>query len=340
MTQYLSTSFPAHRPRRLRKHDFSRRLVAENTLTASDLIYPVFIIEGENQRVKVPSMPGVERLTLDQLLIEAELLVKYGVPAIALFPVVGDAKKSLMAEEAYNPDGLAQRAVRALKQAFGEKLGVITDVALDPFTTHGQDGIIDEDGYVVNDITTEILVKQALSHAQAGADIVAPSDMMDGRIGAIRQALEAHGFINTQIMAYSAKYASNYYGPFRDAVGSAGNLKGGNKKTYQLDPANGNEGLHEVALDIQEGADMVMVKPGMPYLDLVYRVKETFGVPTFAYQVSGEYAMHMSAIQNGWLKEKECIMESLLCFKRAGADGILTYFAKQVAEWLYQEKYK
>ncbi len=339
MTQYLSTSFPAHRPRRLRKHDFSRRLVAENTLTASDLIYPVFIIEGENQRVKVPSMPGVERLTLDQLLIEAELLVKYGVPAIALFPVVGDAKKSLMAEEAYNPDGLAQRAVRALKQAFGEKLGVITDVALDPFTTHGQDGIIDEDGYVVNDITTEILVKQALSHAQAGADIVAPSDMMDGRIGAIRQALEAHGFINTQIMAYSAKYASNYYGPFRDAVGSAGNLKGGNKKTYQLDPANGNEGLHEVALDIQEGADMVMVKPGMPYLDLVYRVKETFGVPTFAYQVSGEYAMHMAAIQNGWLKEKECIMESLLCFKRAGADGILTYFAKQVAEWLYQEKH-
>lgn len=339
MTQYLSTSFPAHRPRRLRKHDFSRRLVAENTLTASDLIYPVFIIEGENQRVKVPSMPGVERLTLDQLLIEAELLVKYGVPAIALFPVVGDAKKSLMAEEAYNPDGLAQRAVRALKQAFGEKLGVITDVALDPFTTHGQDGIIDEDGYVVNDITTEILVKQALSHAQAGADIVAPSDMMDGRISAIRQALEAHGFINTQIMAYSAKYASNYYGPFRDAVGSAGNLKGGNKKTYQLDPANGNEGLHEVALDIQEGADMVMVKPGMPYLDLVYRVKETFGVPTFAYQVSGEYAMHMAAIQNGWLKEKECIMESLLCFKRAGADGILTYFAKQVAEWLYQEKH-
>ncbi|MDE4024203.1 porphobilinogen synthase [Glaesserella parasuis] len=340
MTQYLSTSFPAHRPRRLRKHDFSRRLVAENSLTTSDLIYPVFIIEGENQRVRVPSMPGVERLTLDQLLIEAELLVKYGVPAIALFPVVGDAKKSLMAEEAYNPDGLAQRAVRALKQAFGEKLGVITDVALDPFTTHGQDGIIDEDGYVVNDITTEILVKQALSHAQAGADVVAPSDMMDGRIGAIRQVLEAHGFINTQIMAYSAKYASNYYGPFRDAVGSAGNLKGGNKKTYQLDPANGNEGLHEVALDIQEGADMVMVKPGMPYLDLVYRVKDTFGVPTFAYQVSGEYAMHMAAIQNGWLKEKECIMESLLCFKRAGADGILTYFAKQVAEWLYQEKYK
>ncbi|AUI66464.1 MULTISPECIES: porphobilinogen synthase [Glaesserella] len=337
MTQYLSTSFPTRRPRRLRKHDFSRRLVAENTLTASDLIYPVFVIEGENQRVKVPSMPGVERLTIDQLLIEAELLVKYGVPVIALFPVVGESKKSLMAEEAYNPEGLAQRAVRALKQAFGEKLGVMTDVALDPFTTHGQDGIIDEEGYVLNDITTEVLIKQALSHAQAGADIVAPSDMMDGRIGAIRQALEQHGFINTQIMAYSAKYASNYYGPFRDAVGSAGNLKGGNKKTYQLDPANGNEGLHEVALDIQEGADMVMVKPGMPYLDLVYRVKETFGVPTFAYQVSGEYAMHMAAIQNGWLKEKECIIESLLCFKRAGADGILTYFAKQVAEWLYLE---
>lgn len=337
MTQFLSSSFPTRRLRRLRKHEFSRRLVAENVLTANDLIYPVFVIEGENQRVKVPSMPGVERLTIDQLLIEAALLVKYGVPAVALFPVVEGDKKSLMAEEAYNPNGLAQRAVKALKQAFGEKLGVITDVALDPFTTHGQDGIIDDEGYVLNDITTDVLIKQALSHAQAGADVVAPSDMMDGRIGAIRQALEENGFINTQIMAYSAKYASNYYGPFRDAVGSAGNLKGGNKKTYQLDPANANEGLHEVALDIQEGADMVMVKPGMPYLDLVYRVKDTFGVPTFAYQVSGEYAMHMAAIQNGWLKEKECIMESLLCFKRAGADGILTYFAKQVAEWLYQD---
>lgn len=337
MTQFLSSSFPTRRLRRLRKHDFSRRLVAENVLTANDLIYPVFVIEGENQRVKVPSMPGVERLTIDQLLIEAALLVKYGVPAVALFPVVEGDKKSLMAEEAYNPNGLAQRAVKALKQAFGEKLGVITDVALDPFTTHGQDGIIDDEGYVLNDITTDVLIKQALSHAQAGADVVAPSDMMDGRIGAIRQALEQNGFINTQIMAYSAKYASNYYGPFRDAVGSAGNLKGGNKKTYQLDPANANEGLHEVALDIQEGADMVMVKPGMPYLDLVYRVKDTFGVPTFAYQVSGEYAMHMAAIQNGWLKEKECIMESLLCFKRAGADGILTYFTKQVAEWLYQD---
>ena len=337
MTQFITSTFPTRRLRRLRKHDFSRRLVAENQLTANDLIYPVFVIEGQNQRVKVPSMPGVERLTIDQLLVEAGLLVKYGVPAVALFPVVGDEKKSLMAEEAYNPEGLAQRAVRALKEAYPE-LGVITDVALDPFTTHGQDGIIDEQSYVLNDITTDILIKQALSHAAAGADIVAPSDMMDGRIGAIRQALEQAGFINTQIMAYSAKYASNYYGPFRDAVGSASNLKGGNKKTYQLDPANSNEGLHEVALDIQEGADMVMVKPGMPYLDLVYRVKSTFGVPTFAYQVSGEYAMHMAAIQNDWLKEKECIMESLLCFKRAGADGILTYFAKQAAQWLYEEK--
>lgn len=281
-------------------------------------------------------MPGVERLTIDQLLVEAAELVKYGVPAVALFPVVGDVKKSLMAEEAYNPQGLAQRAVRALKAQFPE-LGVITDVALDPFTTHGQDGIIDETGYVLNDVTTEVLVKQALSHAEAGADIVAPSDMMDGRIGKIREALEQNGFINTQIMAYSAKYASNYYGPFRDAVGSAGNLKGGNKYTYQVDPANGNEGLHEVAMDIQEGADMVMVKPGMPYLDMVWRVKENFGVPTFAYQVSGEYAMHMAAIQNGWLKERECIMEGLLCFKRAGADGILTYFAKRVAKWLYEE---
>ncbi|WGE86980.1 porphobilinogen synthase [Actinobacillus equuli subsp. haemolyticus] len=339
MAQYLNTSFPTRRMRRLRKHDFSRRLVAENQLAAGDLIYPVFVIEGENQRVKVPSMPGVERLTIDQLLSEAGELVKYGVPLIALFPVVGDAKKSLMAEEAYNPEGLAQRAVRALKAAYPE-LGVMTDVALDPFTTHGQDGIIDEEGYVLNDITTEVLVKQALSHAEAGADIVAPSDMMDGRIGKIREALEAKGLINTQIMAYSAKYASNYYGPFRDAVGSAGNLKGGNKFTYQVDPANANEGLHEVAMDIQEGADMVMVKPGMPYLDMVWRVKETFGVPTFAYQVSGEYAMHMAAIQNGWLKERECVMEGLLCFKRAGADGILTYFAKTVAKWLYEDNHQ
>ena len=336
MTQQIFGGFPARRLRRMRKNDFSRRLMAENKLTADDLIYPVFIIEGENQREAVPSMPNVERLTIDQLLIEAGLLVKYGVPVIALFPVVEQDKKSLSAQEAYNPNGLVQRAVKALKSAYPE-LGVLTDVALDPYTIHGQDGIIDETGYVLNDVTTEVLIKQALSHAEAGADIVAPSDMMDGRIGKIRVALEERGFINTLIMAYSAKYASNYYGPFRDAVGSAGNLKGGDKKTYQLDPANGDEGLQEVALDLQEGADMVMVKPGMPYLDLVYRVKTHFGVPTFAYQVSGEYAMHCAAIQNGWLKEKECVLESLLCFKRAGADGILTYFAKQVAQWLYEE---
>ena len=333
MTQQIFGGFPARRLRRMRKNDFSRRLMAENKLTADDLIYPVFIIEGENQREAVPSMPNVERLTIDQLLIEAGLLVKYGVPVVALFPVVEQDKKSLSAQEAYNPNGLVQRAVKALKSAYPE-LGVLTDVALDPYTIHGQDGIIDETGYVLNDVTTEVLIKQALSHAEAGADIVAPSDMMDGRIGKIRVALEERGFINTLIMAYSAKYASNYYGPFRDAVGSAGNLKGGDKKTYQLDPANGDEGLQEVALDLQEGADMVMVKPGMPYLDLVYRVKTHFGVPTFAYQVSGEYAMHCAAIQNGWLKEKECVLESLLCFKRAGADGILTYFAKQVAQWL------
>lgn len=336
MTQQYFTGYPARRLRRMRKNDFSRRLMAENKLTADDLIYPVFIMEGENQRQPVPSMPKVERLTIDQLLVEAGLLVKYGVPVIALFPVIEQDKKSLLAEEAYNPNGLVQRAVRALKKAYPE-LGVLTDVALDPYTIHGQDGIIDETGYVLNEVTSDILVKQALSHAEAGADIVAPSDMMDGRIGKIRAALEKNGFINTLIMAYAAKYASNYYGPFRDAVGSAGNLKGGDKKTYQVDPANGNEGLQEVALDIAEGADMVMVKPGMPYLDMVYRVKEQFGVPTFAYQVSGEYAMHWAAIQNGWLKEKECIMEGLLCFKRAGADGILTYFAKQVAEWLYEE---
>ena len=336
MTEQIFTGFPTRRLRRLRKHDFSRRLVAENKLTVDDLIYPVFIIEGENYREPVPSMPKVERLTIDQLLIEAGLLVKYGVPVIALFPVVEQDKKSLMAEEAYNPNGLVQRAVKALKSHYPQ-LGVLTDVALDPYTLHGQDGIIDDDNYVLNDITTEVLVKQALSHAQAGADIVAPSDMMDGRIGKIRTALEEQGLINTQIMAYSAKYGSCYYGPFRDAVGSAANLKGSDKKTYQVDPANSNEGLQEVALDLQEGADMVMIKPGMPYLDMVYRVKDYFGVPTFAYQVSGEYAMLMAAIQNGWLKEKDAIMEGLLCFKRAGADGILTYFAKQVAEWIYFE---
>lgn len=333
----ISQHFPARRLRRLRKHDFSRRLVAENQLSVDDLIYPMFVIEGENQRETITSMPGIERLSIDLLVAEAQQLVALGIPAIALFPVTPTQIKTEMAEEAYNPEGLAQRAVRAVKEAC-PALGVITDVALDPFTTHGQDGIIDNSGYVLNDITTEILVKQALSHAQAGADIVAPSDMMDGRIGAIRQALENAGYINTQIMAYSAKYASNYYGPFRDAVGSAGNLKGGNKSTYQMDPANSDEAIHEVALDIQEGADMVMVKPGMPYLDIVRRVKTELQVPTFAYQVSGEYAMHKAAIDNGWLKERECVLESLLCFKRAGANGILTYFAKQVAIWLKESK--
>lgn len=331
-----SSYFPASRLRRMRQHDFSRRLMAEHQLTVDDLIYPMFIIEGDNQREAISSMPGIERLTLDLLLQEAKELVALGIPAIALFPVTPTAKKTLMAEEAYNPDALAQRAVRLLKQHVPE-LGIITDVALDPFTTHGQDGIIDESGYVQNDITTDILVKQALSHAAAGADIVAPSDMMDGRIGAIREALEAEGYHNTRILAYSAKYASAYYGPFRDAVGSAGNLKGGNKKSYQMDPANSNEAMREVAQDLEEGADMVMVKPGMPYLDIVRRVKTEFGVPTFAYQVSGEYAMHMAAIQHGWLAEEAVVMESLLAFKRAGADGILTYFAKKAAIWLQQK---
>ncbi|AUD58864.1 MAG: porphobilinogen synthase [Gammaproteobacteria bacterium] len=329
----ITSAFPQRRMRRMRKHDFSRRLMAENQLTVNDLIYPMFVLEGSNRSEKIASMPGIERYSIDLLLKEAEELVELGIPLIALFPVTPAEKKTLMAEEAYNADALVQRAVRELKKAFPQ-LGIMTDVALDPFTTHGQDGIIDETGYILNDITTEILVKQALSHAEAGADIVAPSDMMDGRIGAIRQALEAAGHVNTQIMAYSAKYSSSYYGPFRDAVGSAGNLKGGNKHSYQMDPANSDEALHEVALDIQEGADMVMVKPGMPYLDIVHRVKTELAVPTFAYQVSGEYAMHMAAIQNGWLAEKAIVMESLLCFKRAGADGILTYFAKRAAQWL------
>lgn len=333
----ITSAFPQRRMRRMRKHEFSRRLMAENQLTVNDLIYPMFILEGTQRSEKVASMPGVERFSIDLLLKEAAELVALGIPLIALFPVTPADKKSLMAEEAYNDDGLVQRAVRELKKAFPQ-LGVMTDIALDPFTTHGQDGIIDDTGYILNDITTEILVKQALSHAAAGADIVAPSDMMDGRIGEIRKALEAAGHVNTQIMAYSAKYSSNYYGPFRDAVGSAGNLKGGNKHSYQMDPANSDEALHEVALDIQEGADMVMVKPGMPYLDIVYRVKTELAVPTFAYQVSGEYAMHMAAIQNGWLAEKAIVMESLLCFKRAGADGILTYFAKRAAQWLKDDK--
>ncbi|WP_217521114.1 porphobilinogen synthase [Vibrio metschnikovii] len=333
MSVSIQGQFPGRRLRRLRKHDFSRRLVAEHSVSVNDLIYPMFILMGKDRREAVESMPGVERLSIDLMLEEAQYLAQLGIPAIALFPVVTPDAKSLDAAEAYNPDGLVQRAVKLLK-AHVPQMGVITDVALDPFTTHGQDGIIDESGYVLNEATTEVLIKQALSHAQAGADVVAPSDMMDGRIGKIRQALEEAGHIHTQIMAYSAKYASCYYGPFRDAVGSASNLKGGNKKNYQMDPANSDEALHEVAMDINEGADMVMVKPGMPYLDVVRRVKSELQVPTFAYQVSGEYAMHKAAILNGWLKERETVMESLLCFKRAGADGILTYFAKQVAEWL------
>ena len=327
------TGFPGTRMRRMRKNQFSRALMREHRLSAADLIQPVFVIEGENATESISSMPGVERLSIDLLCALGERLLSLGVPAVALFPVVGPDKKSDLAEEAYNPEGLAQRAVLALKKAVPE-LGVITDVALDPFTSHGQDGLIDETGYVINDETVAVLVKQALSHAKAGADVVAPSDMMDGRIGAIRQALEENGYIHTAILAYSAKYASSFYGPFRDAVGSAANLAGGNKYSYQMDPANSDEALREVGLDIAEGADMVMVKPGMPYLDIVRRVKQQFGVPTYAYQVSGEYAMLMAASQNGWLDEQAVVMESLLAFKRAGADGILTYFAERAAEWM------
>ncbi len=325
--------WPDTRMRRMRRDDFSRRLMRENLLTTNDLIYPMFVREGRSTREPIISMPGIERLTLDELQNEVEELVKLGIPAIALFPVTPLEQKTLLAEEAYNPDGLAQRAVRAVK-AVAPEMGVITDVALDPFTTHGQDGILDESGYVQNDITVEALVKQAISHAEAGADVVAPSDMMDGRIGEIREALEDLGHHNVRILAYSAKYASAYYGPFRDAVGSAGNLKGGNKFSYQMDPANSDEALHEVALDLQEGADMVMIKPGMPYLDIVRRVKETFGAPTFVYQVSGEYAMHMAAFEKGWLDADKVILESLLGIKRAGADGVLTYFAKRAAQLL------
>ncbi len=326
-------TFPFTRMRRMRKDDFSRRLMRENRLSCDDLIYPMFVIEGENTRQAIPSMPGIERVSIDLLLKEAAELVELGIPMVALFPVVDEPQKSLLAEESYNPDGLAQRAVRALKDAFPE-LGVMTDVALDPFTTHGQDGIIDDSGYVLNETTVEVLVKQALSHAEAGADVVAPSDMMDGRIGSVREALETSGFIYTRIMAYAAKYASAYYGPFRDAVGSSGNLGKGNKFTYQMDPANSDEALREVMLDLDEGADMVMVKPGMPYLDVVRRVKTELQVPTFAYQVSGEYAMQMAAFENGWLDKNSVMMESLLAFKRAGADGILTYFAKDAARLL------
>ncbi len=325
--------FPQTRMRRLRANDFSRRMVRESSLSPADLIYPVFVLNGANQRQAIPSMPGIERLSIDLLVQQAKEISTLGIPAIALFPVVEAKYKSLSADEAWNADGLAQRAVRSIKDAVPE-LGVITDVALDPFTTHGQDGIIDDNGYVQNDVTTEVLVKQAVSHARAGADVVAPSDMMDGRIGAIRNELEHSSFHNTLIMAYSAKYASAYYGPFRDAVGSSENIKGGNKYSYQMDPANSDEALHECALDLAEGADMIMVKPGMPYLDIVRRVKDELKAPTFAYQVSGEYAMHMAAFQQGWLEQDSVMAESLLAFKRAGADGILSYFALEAARAL------
>ncbi|MDS4022381.1 MAG: porphobilinogen synthase [Candidatus Competibacter sp.] len=335
LPQIVPGQFPGARPRRMRRDDFSRRLVRETILTPADLIQPLFAIEGDNRREPVASMPGVERLTIDELLREAETLATLGVPAVALFPVTAPEAKSLDAAEAYNPDGLAQRAVRALK-AHVPELGVITDVALDPFTSHGQDGLVDDSGYVLNDETVAVLVRQALSHAEAGADIVAPSDMMDGRIGAIREALESNDFIHTRILAYSAKYASSFYGPFRDAVGSAGALGKGNKYSYQMDPANGDEALREVAMDLEEGADVVMIKPGMPYLDIVRRVRDQFAAPTFVYQVSGEYAMLLAAARNGWLDERAVMMESLLAIKRAGADAILSYFARRAAGWLRQ----
>lgn len=325
--------FPDSRLRRMRRDDFSRRLMRETVLTPDDLIYPVFVIEGSARREPIASMPGIERLSIDELVREAAGLVSLGIPAVALFPVPDPGTKSEDGREAFNADGLAQRAVKALKEAY-PSLGVITDVALDPYTTHGQDGIIDAGGYVLNEATVEVLVRQALSHADAGADIVAPSDMMDGRIGAIRRELEKSGHINTRILAYSAKYASAFYGPFRDAVGSAGNLGASTKENYQMDPANAREALHEVALDLEEGADMVMVKPGLPYLDIIHRVKEAFGVPTFVYQVSGEYAMQMAAFEKGWLDERQIMMESLLAIKRAGADGILSYFAVRAARLL------
>ena len=335
MFSALNRSFPASRLRRNRADDFSRRMVRENRLSVDNLIYPVFVLEGQNEREAVASMPGVERLSIDLLVEQAAEWVALGIPAVALFPVVPVADKNLSGSGAWNSEGLAQRATRALKQQFPE-LGVITDVALDPFTTHAQDGIIDNDGYVLNDVTVAALVNQAISHADAGADVVAPSDMMDGRVRAIRQALEAKGHVNTRILSYAAKYASSYYGPFRDAVGSAGNLGKSNKASYQMDPANSDEALHEVAMDVAEGADMVMVKPGMPYLDIVYRVKTELKVPTFVYQVSGEYAMHMAAAENGWLDGEAVMMESLMAMRRAGADAILTYFAVRAARLLKQ----
>ncbi|HDN26139.1 MAG TPA: porphobilinogen synthase [Thioploca sp.] len=333
MSTHNLVQFPNLRMRRMRRDDFSRRLMRENRLSVDDLIYPLFVTEGEKQRVAIASMPGQYRMSVDEILKEAVELIKLGIPAMALFPVVPVEKKSLDAREAYNPDGLVQRAVRTLKKALPE-VGVITDVALDPYTTHGQDGLINDHGYVMNDETVDALVKQALSHAEAGADIVAPSDMMDGRVGSIRQAFEADGYKNMLILAYSAKYASSFYGPFRDAVGSGNALGGGNKYSYQMDPANSDEALREIALDLAEGADIVMIKPGMPYLDIVQRVKTEFLVPTFVYQVSGEYAMLMAAAQNGWLDKNAVMMESLLAIKRAGADGILTYFAIEAAKYL------
>jgi len=326
-------SILTHRPRRLRKQKFNRSLVRESSLSASDLIYPLFIIEGENKREIIESMPGIERVSIDQLLIEAKEIIDLKIQAIALFPVISSDKKTEEAEESFNPDGLVQRAVKSLKRSFPE-LAVITDVALDPYTSHGQDGLIDSKGYVLNDETVDVLIKQSISHAEAGADIVAPSDMMDGRIGAIRNALEESGFIHTNILSYSAKYASSFYGPFREAVGSSSNLGKSDKKSYQMDPGNSNEAIREVELDINEGADMVMIKPGLPYLDIVSNVKQVFGVPTFAYHVSGEYAMLKAASQNKWIDEKSTVLETLLCFKRAGADAILTYYAKDAAKWI------
>jgi porphobilinogen synthase len=337
MSDRETGEFPRTRLRRMRRDEFSRRLMRESTLSPDNFIYPLFVIEGKSRREPIQSMPGIERVTVDELVREAESLAELDIPALALFPVPPVSIKSEDGREAWNPEGLAQRAVRAVKQAVPQ-LGVITDVALDPYTTHGQDGIIDDSGYVVNDVTVDALVKQALSHAEAGADVVAPSDMMDGRIGAIREALEVAGHLNTRILAYSAKYASGFYGPFREAVGSAGNLGKGNKYSYQMDPANSDEALREVALDLQEGADMVMIKPGLPYLDIVRRVKDTFGAPTFVYQVSGEYAMLEAAIRNTWLDGRSVILESLLSIRRAGADGILTYFAKRAATWLRERR--
>ncbi|MCK8516838.1 porphobilinogen synthase [Methylonatrum kenyense] len=333
MSRAVSPDYPGIRMRRMRRDVFSRRLMREHRLSADDLIYPMFVLEGDNRREAVASMPGIERLSLDLLLQELKTVTELGIPAIALFPVIAADRKSEDAREAWNPDGMVPRVVRSIKEHFPE-LGVITDVALDPYTSHGQDGLIDGSGYVVNDATVDVLVRQALCHAEAGADVVAPSDMMDGRIGAIRESLEAADFHNVRILSYAAKYASSFYGPFRDAVGSAGNLGGGGKHSYQMDPANSNEALREVALDLQEGADMIMVKPGLPYLDIIRRVKDEFGVPTMAYQVSGEYAMLMAAAAQGWLDERDCVLEALSGFKRAGADAILSYFAVRAARWL------